>query len=341
MRYLVTMMAALTLASAAGLYVNIEQTEATPDYKVGVWYPGWGTEGDSDYEMVSRNVGTIDEINPYWYAMKSDGSVSAYEWAEDPKLIKLAREHDKPLMPLVTNEFDPARVSRMLATKSSREAHATRLVNLTVDKRYDGLDLDYEMLYAKDRDRFSLFVERLASKLHARGKKLSVTVHPKTSESGNWSGPDAQDWTRLGKAADTFKIMTYDYSWDGSEAGPAAPLTWIDKVLSFAETKVSPSKIRMGLPFYGRDWEGTRAKDLVHAEVRALINEHSPTVRRHASGEPYFTYKDGRTVYYQDPTSIGRKLDVLTKKHPRIGGIVIWHVGGEPPRNWEVIRDKL
>lgn len=340
MRHILIMVAALTIAIPGALYVNLTGVEAAPRYAVSVWYPGWGTSGVSDYQSISRNLRAIDEINPYWYALKGDGSVAPYDWAEVPRLLSLARKNNKRVMPLISNEFDPARVSRMLATKSSRNAHARELTRLVVDKRYAGLDLDYEMLYAKDRDRFSLFVRRLAYLLRAKGKKLSVTVHPKTSAPGSWSGARAQDWRRIGRVADEVKIMTYDYHWDGSRAGPAAPPRWIDKVLTHAERTIPPRKVRMGLPFYGRDWRGTSAKDLVYADVHRLKKKYSPTVRRRG-GEPYFRYPGRHTVYYQDRRSIGIKLRVLVRKHPRIGGIAIWHVGGEAPGYWGPIKNRL
>ena len=343
-RHAVLVAFSLTVASLFGFSVassGNNAAEASPAYKVSVWYPGWGTAGTPDHQSVSENAATIDKVSPYWYALKPDGSVARYEWAEDPRLLSVARQNGIPIMPLVTNEFDPVRASRMLATKSSRSAHARDLTNLVLSKRYDGLDLDYEMLRAEDRDKFSAFVKELADRLHSNGKKLSIAVHPKTSEPGSWSGSKAQDWERLGTAADEFQIMMYDYHWDGSEAGPAAPPAWIDQVLTFAETRVAPQKIRMGLPFYGRDWQGTEAKDLVYTEVQELAQEHSASVRRDPSGEPYFQYSGGHTVFYQDAESIDAKIAVLKREHPRVGGIAIWHVGGESARYWSAIRSGL
>lgn len=330
-----------TLSMTVLLFGEPGPAGAAARYEVSVWYPGWGTSGVSDYDSLRLRSHLIDEVNPYWYALKPGGAVRPYEWAEDPRLLSLARREGIAVMPLVSNEFDPDRVSRMLQSRESRERHARQLVQLAVQNGYDGLDLDYELLRASDRNRFSLFVEDLARRLHARGKQLSVAVHPKTSEPGHWSGARAQDWKRIGQAADKVKIMLYDYHWDGSRAGPAAPLWWIDEVLSFAKTQIAPRKIRMGLPFYAREWRGTSARDLVHADVRRIIDGHSPTIRAHASGERYFNYAGGRTVYFQTPLSIDRKLGVLVDRHPRIGGISVWHIGGEAPGYWNAIRNRL
>lgn len=341
MRRILLLTITMAVAMVVGLYSNATDTEAAPRYKVSVWYPGWGTAGTPDYQSISNNASTIDKISPYWYKLKSDGSVAPYEWAGDRKLLSLAQEKHIPVMPLISNEFDPERVSKMLASESSRDAHARELTSLVVSKGYDGLDLDYESLRAADRDKFSAFVEDLAKRLHDHGKKLSIAVHPKTSEPGSWDGARAEDWKRLGRAADEFEIMMYDYHWDGSKAGPAAPPNWIDDVLSFAETRVAPYKIRMGLPFYGRDWQGTNANDLVYAEVEKLKAEHPVDVHRSSSGEPYFRYSGDHTVYYQDSKSLSMKLAVLKRKHPKIGGITIWHVGGESKGYWTAIRDEL
>ena len=325
-----------------GLYAVITNTEVAPRrYKVTALYSGWRAPSASEYQSLAKNIATIDEVSPYWYALKADGSVATYDWAEDPRLIALAHDNGKPLVPLITNEFDGGRVGRMLATSASRKAHAEELTNLMVSKGYAGLYLDYEMLHTEDRAEFTVFVEYLASRLHRKGKKLCIAVHPKTAEPGTWDGPKAQNWKSLGRAVDEFTVMTYDYHWDGSTAGPASPPEWVDKVLTFAKTQVAPHKIRMGLPFYGRDWQGTRAEDLVSTEVYDLIDRHSPEVRRDPSGEPYFEYPGGHTVYYQDYRSIDMKLNVLVEKHPRVGGIAIWHVGGEFQPYWTAIKGKL
>jgi spore germination protein YaaH len=52
-------------------------------------------------------------------------------------------------------------------------------------------------------------------------------------------------------------------------------------------------------------------------------------------------YPEGHTVFYQDHRSIGAKVDVLVREHPKVGGAAVWHVGGEDQRYWDTIRSKL
>ena len=83
----------------------------------------------------------------------------------------------------------------------------------------------------RDRDEFSAFVEELARRLHDDGRLIAVDVYPKTTEPGGWDGPRAQDWKRLGRAVDQFRVMTYNFSGSWSGPGPLSPPEWMDRVI--------------------------------------------------------------------------------------------------------------
>ena len=58
------------------------------------------------------------------------------------------------------------------------------------------------------RDAFTAFVTELARRLHDDKRLIAVDVYPKMSEPGAWDGPQSQDWKRLGREVDQFRIMT-------------------------------------------------------------------------------------------------------------------------------------
>jgi spore germination protein YaaH len=211
---------------------------------------------------------------------------------------------------------------------------------LVEDNGFDGLDIDYESLAAEDRAPFTLFIEELAAALHAQGRILSIAVHAKTDDAGTWGGPAAQDWARLGAAADEFKIMTYDYHWSTSEAGPIAPLAWVDAVLTYAATVVPPAKTWLGVHFYGYDWVGSTAEDLVWEQASQRAERSGAAIQRDQPGEAWFTYDDGRhTVYFADAQALAERLAFVAARHPELAGVAIWRLGGEDPENWEVLKD--
>src|SRR5205823_1694573 len=178
------------------------------------------------------------------------------------------------------------------------------------------IDIDYERVPTSSRANFTAFVGTLAAKLHAANKKLSITVYAKSSDRENWDGPGSQDWAAIGAAADSVKIMAYDYHWSTSGPGAIAPLTWLDQVTSYAEQTIGGPKIMIGLPWYGYDWPASGAASsasFASAQQTALNN--NATIQHDASsGEPFFSYA-GRTVYFQDAAGYATKVDLLKQKH--------------------------
>jgi spore germination protein YaaH len=136
--------------------------------------------------------------------------------------------------------------------------------------------------------------------------------------------------------------MTYDYHWSTSEAGPIAPLDWVDQVLHYAATAVPRAKTYMGVHFYGYDWVGSTAEGLEWQKVVQRLERTGAEVRRDEKGEAWFTYDDGRhTVYFTDAIALAERLDTILQRHPGIAGLAIWRLGGEDPANWAAIRENM
>jgi spore germination protein len=305
-------------------------------YRVAVWIPTWD---DNALTTVQRNAGAISESNPVWYSWNADGSIARNWNAENPALR--AAMTGTQLMPSIQNfvagSFNGTVVKNVLATASSRDAHASAIFGLVTSNAFDGIDIDYESVPTASRADFTAFVSTLAQKLHGAGKKLSVTVYAKTSDKQNWEGPGAQDFAAIGQQADTVKIMAYDYSWDGSAAGPITPLVWLDQVVGYAESVIPPAKVIVGLPFYGYDWVGSKGRGASYPVAMQAAQAHGVAISRDANGEPWFAYDD-HVVYFQDATSYAKKVEAIKQKHPGIGGFAHWAAGQEDPAIWNVIK---
>jgi spore germination protein YaaH len=238
---------------------------------------------------------------------------------------------------VVNHSFDGDAAASVLGTAQSREAHASAIAQLVITKAFDGIDVDYERVPSSSRADFSAFLLTLSHKLHAANKTLSVTVYAKTSESQNWNGPGAEDWSAIGQIADSVKIMAYDYSYSSSPPGPIAPLDWLDRVATYATSTIPAAKVMIGLPWYGYDWADGSAKDLSFASASQLALNNRATVTHDLNGEATFTYGN-HTVFFQDAASYVRKVALLEQKHPTIGGFAHWSLGVEDPDVWRVIR---
>ncbi len=303
--------------------------------EVTLWAPYLGF---LEQQTLVDNAGPIGEVNFVWYELDAGGSITGD--VQSPQGMEAARAAGLRIVPSIQNAgFNREAVAAIIHDPARRAQHVQDLVALVTANGFDGLDLDYESLNPEDRDDFSLFVEELAAALHARDKLLSIAVHPKTEEPGTWNGPQAQDYARLGAAVDEFKIMTYDYHWSTSEAGPIAPLDWVDQVLAYAATVVPPEKTYLGVPFYGYDWTGSTGEPLNWRQATKLASQNNAELQRDASsGEAWFTYGDGRhTVYFNDAETLRQRLQAAFERHPALAGVAIWALGGEDPENWTII----
>ena len=116
-------------------------------------------------------------------------------------------------------------------------------------------------------------------------------------------------------------------------------------MLTFAERKVPPSKISMGVPFYGFDWHGGSVATVSGHRGASLAQTHDAAVGRDASSqEATMTFSDGsetHTVYFQDETAVAAKLAALRAKHAKIAGISIWVMSQEASGFWPLITREL
>jgi len=220
-------------------------------------------------------------------------------------------------------------------------------VALTKDGGFQGFNLDFEGLYPADRAAYSQFVHELAVKLHASGLKLALSV-PAVSEddpTDDWAG--AFDYAAIGIDADLLQLMTYDENgptW--SDPGPIAGADWVEECAAYAATVVSPSKLLLGLPAYGYDWDLTAyAQDGAYpfsyvpwtTFCEWLAN---PTAVNHWDAttlSPSVTYesKDGHKheAWFENPESIQAKA-ALVKKY-NLAGLSVWSLGQEDARYWK------
>ena len=306
-------------------------------YRMSAWVPSWDPNAVSVMQM---QAGNLEETNPGWYTVAADGSVTNNYKAEDPTMR--AALAGTMLVPTIKNyvggKFDGALVAAIINDPVRREAHAETLTRLVIERGLDGIDVDYEAVPTTANANFTAFIQLLAGKLHQANRILSVTVHAKTSVKTNWNGPGAQDWAAIGAVADSVKIMGYDKHYDGSVAGPIAPLDWLGQVATYAASTIPAGKAILGLPWYGYDWLSTDGTAVTYADAMATAQRVGATVTRDANGEATFTYA-GRTVYFQDLVSYKTKVDFITRNHPGITGFAAWRVGAEDPSIWPIVRE--
>lgn len=321
---------------AAKVKVKKTTKQSKPNLpQVSVWLVPWNPDSTASFV---NNAAKITDAMPEWFGVDENGNVFERElWSADDwkKVQTAASNHKVNLYAMVSNYansigFSADRMTKMLATPTSRNKAIQDLIAGIQKSKFTGIDLDLESLAETDRNNYSAFVTELSTAFHKRGLKVSVTVHPKTSEDANWSGPAAQDWKVLGKAADIFRIMCYDFSWSGSKPGPIAPTDWVATVAKYAISVVPKQKVDIGVAWYGYRWKSQGPADsLVWKDLNRL-----PMRLDVRSGE----IKQGENVHFSGAAAFQQKLAAIQPLG--ISRFSAWYGGSEDPTVWQYIPNK-
>jgi spore germination protein len=333
----------VAIPTAAPVAVTHPKTGRT----IAAWLP---TTFDAEAARASfeANKDLLDEVSPFWYTADPDtGQLVPETGARDRSLVESAHAADVLVIPSIHNVYDPTAILPMLNDPTRRAQHIAAIMQEIREYNFDGIDIDYEMLPASSSAAYGAFMRELSTALRAENKLLTVAVHAKTAAEGGLG--EYQDWALLGDVTDRVRIMTYDLHWMGGSAGPIAPLSWVSEVAEYARAVVPPAKIQLGIPFYAYNWgEGEIARPQTWNDVQQIIRERQPEVNlreQDAQGrveEAYFTYRENgktRVVWFSTARSIESKLDFVEAED--LGGIAIWRLGNEDPRNWTVIREQF
>lgn len=170
--------------------------------------------------------------------------------------------------------------------------------------------------------------------MHADGRLLSVTVHPKTTDAGDDERNAAQDYAAIGTVVDQLRVMTYDEHWDTSEPGPVASPKWVEDVVRYTISRVPAEKVVFGLGTYGYDWGPVDAAEgLTWSEAVDRAAQHGATPTRDpATGSQRFEYgipEGTHEVWFEDATGVLRKTEIATRFG--LAGVFLWRIGGEDP----------
>ncbi|WP_354637123.1 UTRA domain-containing protein [Kitasatospora camelliae] len=233
-----------------------------------------------------------------------------------------------------------ADVHALVSSRTERSAAVTRLTSLVVDAGLTGVDVDLEDYWSwskADFDNYKTFLRRLATALHAKGKRLQVDA-PAMTEDAPFYDYAAVSATGV----DELVIMAYDHQYDtepGAACLPITPYDWLKDVTAYAQSKVpDPNRLVIGLPSYGYSAPAPCDLNAVTGNIHFADMRHNPgfsadpaTIERRrdpSSGEIRWT-SGGVQYDYVDRVSLDRKLAVLTGLG--VTKVSVWTLGGANP----------
>ena len=319
-----------------------------------------------------RNKDLMKEVMPFWYSLKSptvirDDYVSGNPSWPIADTVCLMRRAGLQVIPTMTDGTDKLVLSGYLSNPTTRTTIVKTIVDLVMKNNFDGIDLDYEGFafvdgnntWTKTAPLWVALVKELSVALHAKNKLLSVSTPYLYDPQEKQKGYFVYAWADIASSIDRLRIMTYDYS--VARPGPMGPLAWTEKTIKYAISVMSPAKVYVGLPGYGRDWitsvkgkcptsappgliGGAKAATfkMNYAATKAAIDGAIPTFNTEYSEATYSytqsynglsttgaatTCTVNRTVWYQNARSFADRMALVAKY--RLGGAAMWTLGME------------
>ena len=243
---------------------------------------------------------------------------------------------------------------------------------------FDGMDIDWEFPVAGgmegnverpvDKENFTLLLGELRRQLDAQGTidhrhyELTIAASARPQEIAN------VEISRIEPLLDFINVMTYDYhSGPGrtnfnaplyAASGDPTPDLNVDVTMrAFLDAGVPAAKLLVGIPFYGHGYgnvpktnrglfqegsgrpNGWRENDgnwKVLAQTRLKDPRYVRYWEPNARVPWLYDSTSGTWISYDDPQSVGEKVKYVRER--RLGGVVIWELGGDDGSLMQAIR---
>ncbi|HKC18091.1 MAG TPA: glycosyl hydrolase family 18 protein, partial [Candidatus Dormibacteraeota bacterium] len=340
-----------------------------------VGYPSWNFSLLSTVAFFGLHVQTDGTF-------ASDSDATVWNSSQLAGLVSTAHAHGtKVVLTIVLQDFS-AGTPNMCAGLSHTGTTISQTLAQVKAKGVDGVNVDYEGLNGScgtsdpswTRHAFTSFVGQLRNAL---GGGSYLTVDTYASSASDPLG--FFDIAGLAPSADAFFVMAYDLEYSNYNRaptncsnfclGPTAPLAayYYNDTGTASQylAVVAPSKVILGVPYYGRKacvagatpnalpTSGVVADtylDAVGESTAAGVQAGSYAQHRDANdpsgGERWDTWVNTslnctRELYFDDTVSLGAKYDLVNRDNLR--GVGMWNLnyGGGAPELWNLLAAKF
>ena len=320
------------------------------DAIVAGFYVNWA---DNSFASLQRNYDKIDWVIGEWgfFPRNADSLLLRIK----PQVVELLNSRPietRPSMFLMitnfvvepgrdsaTGKFDPEVVRRFLSNPVARDNALRQLRAAVTTYGLAGTTLDLENFDPALQQQVLAFAQQLHDTMHSMGKLATQAIAA--------GDPDAYI-RRAGVVNDKLFPMLFDEHYAGGEPGPIASQGFYEAQAARFARLVPAAKLILMIGAYGYDWNDAEAVANHRAEPFDF-QETMAAARSAAQPRPRFDpvtmnpfmqwttpdstdhvlwYLDAATAYNE--MLVGRALGVA--------GHAIWHLGGEDPSLWNIIK---
>jgi spore germination protein len=300
---------------------------------------------------VVREVGDyLTYMSPFAYLIKEDGSLQ--ELADLPLIEAAYSEKVVPMMAITNFTYSSLGHNLahiVLSTPNIRETLISNIISIMKEKRYRGLNIDFENVLPEDRELYNNFLQLAVDRLHPEGYFVSSALAPKTGPGQQGLLYTAHDYPAHGRILDFVVLMTYEWGYRLGPPQAISPINQIKRVLDYAVSVIPRDKIFFGFQIYARDWvlphiQGQEAETFDMQEaIRRAVKYGASIQYDTLTQSPFFRYTDdngiNHEVWFEDARSAQAKFDMV--KNYKLRGISYWALGYPYPQNWVLLEDNF
>ena len=270
-----------------------------------------------------RSGTTIDGINvvsPAFFYIDEEGDLQENIGEDGENYINWAHNNGYKIWPMVSNAYAAREsldvTSNIMNSYENRKKLIEEIVEKCEQYNLDGINIDFENMYAEDVDMYSRFIIELTPRLKEKGKVLSVDV----------TAPDGADtWSMcfdrhvIGDVADYIIFMAYDQNGTSStKPGTTAGYNWVNlNLVKFLQTEeIEEEKLILAVPFYTRIWTTNSSGEIVGRntvsmkDIESVIPEGVEKTWDDELKQNYVEYMDGnnkKEIWIEDIDSLKAK----------------------------------
>lgn len=319
--------------------ITHEKNNCTLDKYVFGWHPFW-----SNGSQVNYNWDLLSDLSYFSYEVDANtGNALTTHNFSSAQAVTDALNNGVRVNLCVTLFSDHA---TFLGNPTARQTLISNLISLVQNRGAHGVNIDFESMPSSVSADYTSFMIDLCTQMHSQipGSQVSIAMH-----AVDWSG--FYDIAALEPHVDLFCIMGYDYYWTGSSnAGPNDPLFHFQNTYNYTLSKsvtyyldqgVPNSKLILGLPYYGREWEvtshalpATTTANGVAALYRTVKNNNSgdyDPANRNVEPESrsvYYNFYNGGTpvqCFISEEDQLGERMEFINQRG--LAGMGIWALG--------------
>lgn len=307
----------------------------------------------SEYASAPNRTGTtipsVNVVSPSFFSLKNNEEVEINDNAKrgGKEYIDWAKENGYKVWAMFSNNSMKETTSKILNDYKKREKMIEKIVDLALQYRVDGINVDFENMNMSDKDVYSRFIIELAPRLREYGIVTSVDV---TAPDGSETWSLCFDRDLLANRADYLCFMAYDqYGISSTTPGTTAGADWVEANIKkfLGQEDVKKEKIILGIPLYTRLWKtdstGKSTSTVVNMnKVSEKIPNNVTKTWDEDLKQNYIEYEDKGYKYQmwiEDEQSIKEKLNLINVYD--LAGACFWEIDRENDEIWTIAQETL